>query len=105
MTIDKVVLLGSEGSLPTVRPGGASGHRINRGQSRAGSGVRAGGGRRTAAGGMGSGGSGRRLARRGLAFVSAAVLGELGNFWDNDTTVTAAGAACGDGADYLLSAN
>jgi hypothetical protein len=38
-------------------------------------------------------------------FVSAAFLGELVNFWDNDTTITAAGRGCGGGADYLLSAN
>jgi len=33
MTIDKVVLLGSEGSLPTVRTGDAVGYRINYGRA------------------------------------------------------------------------
>jgi hypothetical protein len=205
MTIDKVVLLGSEGSLPTVRPGGASGHRIkprmnpgppatpaaacDSGRSlrhplqsavpaaardsgggprlrrwlsfrripaprpgraprprrrRPGPRSRCAGSARPARRSTGCvpptrpacscpaprrsattrrrpaaarpdrvrGASGRRAARRGRPdrvraragggrrsvawhFVSAAVLGELGNFWDNDTTVTAAGAAWG----------
>ena len=112
MTIDKVVLLGSEGSLPTVRTGGAAGYRINHGRPPVAEAGRMGevggqggpGWRRIGRGGgaparvapVGAGQAGAPGTTAGGApvawlFVSAAFLGELVNFWDNDTTVTAAG--------------